>query len=84
VHICVLYCTNLVLQPNKQADGSLIIETNEEIDKFTKRKKREFKSRRIAWLGHLERMEEHQLNGAGRLCTAWFKSSEDVKLEKAS
>jgi len=66
----VLYCTNLVLQPNKQADCSLRIETDEEIDNITKRKKREIKSRRIAWLGHLERMLEHRLNGAGRLCTA--------------
>jgi len=68
LHICVFYCTNLAFQPNKQADSSLRIKTNEEIDKFTTRK-REIKSRRIAWLGHLERMEEHQLNGVGRLCT---------------
>jgi len=46
----------------------LRIKTNEEIDKFTTRK-REVKSRRIEWLGHLEIMEEHWLNGVGRLCT---------------
>jgi hypothetical protein len=46
----------------------LRIKTNEDIDKFITRK-REVKSRRIAWLGHLERMEEHWLNVVGRLCT---------------
>lgn len=68
MHICLFYCTNLVFQLNKQADSSLRIKTNEEIDKFITRK-REVKSRRIAWLGHLERMEEHWLNVVGRLCT---------------
>jgi len=47
----------------------LRIKTNEETDKFTTRK-REIKSRRTAWLGHLERMEEHPLNEVGRLFTA--------------
>lgn len=43
---------------NKQADASWRIKTNEEPDKLAKRKNvvREIKSRRIAWLGHLERM----------------------------
>jgi hypothetical protein len=40
---------------------------NEEIGKLTKRK-REIKPRRIAWLGQLERMDKHRINGVGRLC----------------
>jgi hypothetical protein len=48
---------------NKQADGFWRIEANEELDKLIKGKNivRESKLRRIAWLGHLGRMEEHHL-----------------------
>jgi len=53
--------------------------------KLIKREReREIKSRRIVWLGHLERMEEQRMNGVGSLCTVLFESSEDVKLGSAS
>lgn len=38
---CVFYRTNLVIQLNKETDGSLKIKTNEEIYDLTKRKKRD-------------------------------------------
>jgi hypothetical protein len=52
-----------IFGPNKQADGSCRIKTNEELDKLTTRKNvvREIKSRRFAWLGHLKRMKEHRV-----------------------
>jgi hypothetical protein len=48
---------------NKQADSSWRIKTNEELDKLTRRQNmlRESKSRRIALVAHLERVEENQL-----------------------
>jgi hypothetical protein len=50
---------------NKPADDSWRIKTNKGFDKLIKGKKyivREIKSRRIAGLGHLQRMEKHRRN----------------------
>jgi hypothetical protein len=69
----VFHCTNLAIQPNKQADGSWRISTHEEFDK-KKNIVREIKSRRIALVGHLERMEEHQLT---KKITEWILDQEE-------
>jgi hypothetical protein len=70
---------------NIPADNSWRIKTNEKLDKLTKRKKyiiREIISRRIAWLGHLERTEEHPLT---KKIMEWspqlLDREEDVKLD---
>lgn len=49
---------------NKQADGFWRINTNEELDKLTKRKNtvREITLKKITWLEHLESLDEHLLN----------------------
>jgi hypothetical protein len=78
--------------PNKLSDGSWRIKTNEELEKLAKRKNlvREVKSRRIAWLGLTERVEEHWLskeiteterkskNEVGRRCKSRFKSYKNI------
>lgn len=40
LHICLFYCTNLVFQPNEQADSSLRIKTDEEIENLLQEKER--------------------------------------------
>ena len=50
-----------IFGPNKQADGSWRIKTNEELDKLIKGKSlvSEINSRKISWLAHQGKMEEH-------------------------
>ena len=49
-----------IFGPNKQPDGSWKIKTNIEFDNIMNHKNivREIKSRRLAWLGHVERKED--------------------------
>jgi hypothetical protein len=50
-----------IFGPSKLASGSWRIKTNENVYKLIEKKFSKIKSKWIAWLGYLERMEKHWL-----------------------
>jgi hypothetical protein len=55
-----------IFGPEQNEDGSWRIRINYEVSELVKNAVRFIKSRRIAWLGHVMRMDEKRIRGRPR------------------